>query len=324
MATSQWTSTLHDLTPKAEVFLGDVLTGLTQRPKQLPCKYFYDDRGSRLFEEICGLQEYYLTRTEIAIMRRHASEMAEQAGPKAMVVDYGSGSGMKTRILLDHLREPVAYVPVDISREHLLWTAQRIASAYPDLEVLPVCADFAGDFHLPLPASRPARTMIYFPGSTIGNFDPEGAHDILAKMAGVCGAGDGLLIGIDLRKDAAVLEAAYNDRKGVTAEFNRNLLRRVNRELGGDFDLAGFEHRAVYNRGAGRVEMYLVSRYEQVVTVGSESFHLATGEPISTEYSYKYTIPGFTLMASEAGWTQRKAWTDDRNWFAVLSLSVAD
>jgi dimethylhistidine N-methyltransferase len=324
MDSSHSPSALLDFTPTAEAFLGDVLAGLAKRPRHLPCKYFYDERGSRLFEEICGLQEYYLTRTELAIMRRHVGEMADQIGSGVMLVEYGSGSGMKTRILLDHLHAPVAYAPVDISREHLQWTADRLSLAYARLEVLPVCADFTEDFTLPVSEATPTHAAVYFPGSTIGNFHPEAACALLARIARICGSGGGLLIGIDLQKDPATLEAAYNDSKGVTAEFNLNLLRRINRELSGEFDLASFEHKAVYNPDHGRVELYLVSCRSQDIAIGSKSFRLEAGEPICTEYSYKYTIDGFAAMAADAGLTLRRSWTDENELFAVLHLAVAD
>ncbi len=322
MDSLQSASALLDFTPSSEAFRGDVLAGLTQRPRHLPCKYFYDDRGSRLFEEICGLREYYPTRTELAVMRRHASEMAARIGPGVMLVEYGSVSGVKTRLLLDHLRDPVAYVPVDISREHLVWTAERLSLAYSALEVLPVCADFAADFHLPSPLKRPSHTAVYLPGSTIGDFHPPAARDVLARIARICGDGGQLLIGIDLQTDAAILEAAYNDDRGVTAEFNLNLLHRINGELDGSFDLSGFEHRAVYNQDEGRVELYLDSRRSQEVTIGEASFRFEAGEPVCTKYSYKYTIDGFAAMAAESGLIFQQAWTDDEKCFAVLQLAV--
>lgn len=324
MDTPPVTSALLDFTPGRESFLRDVLTGLTQTPRHLPCKYFYDDRGSRLFEEISGLREYYPTRTELAIMRRHAREIANQIGPGSMLVDLGSGSGVKTRLLLDHLPDAVAYVPVDISREHLVWASERLSLAYPTLEVLPVCADFVGEFRLPSPVTRPTHTAVYFPGSTIGNFHPEAARNLLTRIARMAGCGGQLLIGIDLKKDPAVLESAYNDSRGVTAEFNLNLLHRINDELGGQFDLSGFEHRAVYNRDAGRIELYLVSRRPQEVAIGSRSFRFDAEESICTEYSYKYTVEGFAAMAAETGLDLQQSWTDEGNRFAVLLLAISD
>ncbi|MHB8897749.1 MAG: L-histidine N(alpha)-methyltransferase [Thermoguttaceae bacterium] len=322
MNTIPWTSALVDRTPSAETFLGDVLEGLDRQPRHLPTMYLYDERGSRLFDEICTLEEYYPTRTEFAIMHRYVGQMSALIGPGAMVVEFGSGSSMKTRILLERLCDPVAYVPVDISREHLLSTSRRIAADYPELEVLPVCADFLGELHLPSPAGRPARRIVYFPGSTIGNLHGDAACRTLAQISEMCLPVGGLLVGIDLQKAPSLLEAAYNDRKGVTAEFNLNLLHRINRELDGDFDTAAFQHRAVYNRDAGRIELYLVSRRRQKVTLGGRSFELESGESICTEYSYKYTIRGFAAMAWQAGLELRRAWTDDRNHFAVLYLAA--
>jgi dimethylhistidine N-methyltransferase len=301
-----------------------VVRGLQRESKALPCKYFYDDRGSALFDEICDLDEYYLTRTELAIMESHADEMGAQIGPGVMLVEYGSGSSIKTRILLDHLETPIAYVPVDISEEHLERTAQRLDQDYPHLEVLPVNADFTVDFELPTPTRDATHAAVYFPGSTIGNFEPQHAQQLLERIAPLCGAGGGLLIGIDLQKDPAVIEAAYNDRQGVTRQFNLNLLERINRELGADFDLDQFEHLAFYNAARGRVEIYIVSLCEQMVQIGERTFSFAPGERIHTEYSHKYTIAGFAAMAASAGLALHHRWTDPREYFAVLHFAVTD
>jgi L-histidine Nalpha-methyltransferase len=303
-------------------FLRDVLGGLRRSPKRLPCKYFYDRRGSELFDQICLLDEYYLTRSELAIMERDAAEMGEQIGAGVKLVEYGSGSSVKTRYLLDGLPDPVAYVPVDISGEHLHRTAAELARDYPRIEILPVCADFTKHFALPLSNRAASHAAAYFPGSTIGNFMPGEAAELLQKITGLCGTGGGLLIGIDLQKDPATIEAAYNDSRGVTAQFNLNLLRRINRELGANFDLAQFVHWAVYNPKHGRVEMYLESRRAQAVEVGGEIVEFAQGERICTEYSHKYTIDGFAATAAVAGLTLRRAWTDKRGYFAVLHLAV--
>ena len=317
-------TTLLNLEPAAATFLDDVLAGLKTQPRHLPCKYFYDDRGSRLFDRICQLDEYYLTRAELSIMEQSAREMAARIGPRAMLIEYGSGSSVKTPLLLDPLDDPVAYVPVDISREHLQRTADELAADYPRIEVLPVCADFTRPFELPTPRRRPAHTAVYFPGSTIGNFAPPAARTMLAEIARLCGSGGGLLIGIDLQKDAATIEAAYNDAASVTAEFNLNLLRRINRELDADFDLGRFEHLARYDRRHGRIEMYLVSQCDQTVRVGGESFTLVCGEWIRTEFSYKYRIDGFAHMAADAGLTLMRHWTDAQQRFSVLHLAVAN
>jgi len=304
------------------VFLRDVIAGLGSRPKRLPCKYFYDRRGSELFDRICQLDEYYLTRAELALMDRFAPEMGAQVGPGAMLVEFGSGSSVKTRYLLDSLPDPVAYVPVDISGEHLQQTARELARDYPRIEILPVCADFTRDFALPHSLRPASHSAVYFPGSTIGNLMAEEAVALLDRIARVCGTGGGLLIGIDLKKDVSILEAAYNDGLGVTAEFNMNLLRRINRELDADFDVDQFFHHACYNAEMGRVEMYLVSRRAQVVKCGGKTIDFDPGETICTEYSHKYTVDEFAAVAAAAGLTLRREWTAARREFAVLHLAV--
>ena len=308
----------------ARSFRADVLRGLALPEKQLPCKYFYDERGSQLFDQICQLDEYYLTRTELSIMRRHASAMGQQIGAGVMLVEYGSGSSVKTRILLDHLIDPIAYAPVDISRQHLTKTARRLQRDYPHIEILPVCADFTVDFRLPFSVRQPTHAAVYFPGSTIGNFVPAKARELLGRIAPLCGTGGGLLIGIDLKKDPSIIEAAYNDAKGITAEFNLNILHRVNRELDADFDIENFAHRAVYDEARGRMEISLVSLVKQLVHVGSNRFRFNEGEAILTEYSHKYTIDDFAAVASEAGLTLRRSWSDPQSHFAVLHFAVMD
>jgi dimethylhistidine N-methyltransferase len=322
MSISLGSTALLNLQPGTAEFLADVIAGLEASPKRLSCKYFYDERGSRLFDQICSLDEYYLTRTEDAIIRRHAQEMADQIGPGVMLVEYGSGSSTKTRALLERLANPVAYVPVDISREHLRRTAALLSRAYPHIEMLPVCADFTKPFRLPTSRRVSTHSAVFFPGSTIGNFQPEEARKMLRLLAAMCGTGGGLLIGIDLQKDPRIIEAAYNDTRGVTAQFNLNVLRRINRELEGNFDLRQFAHRAVYNRSLGRVELSLVSRRAQCVTIGHDAFEFAAGEAIITEYSHKYTIEGFASMAAEAGLTLRRTWTDAETRFAVLHFAL--
>jgi dimethylhistidine N-methyltransferase len=310
--------------PKARrTFLRDVLEGLRTTPKSLPCKYFYDQRGSDLFDRICQLDEYYLTRSELSLMEQFAPEMGSQIGSGAILVEYGSGSSVKTRYLLDGLPDAVAYVPVDISREHLHQTACELAQDYPRIEVLPVCADFTQDFAVPHPLKTATHSAVYFPGSTIGNFLPGRAAELLRRITQMCGAGGGLLIGIDLKKDPVTIEAAYNDRLGVTAEFNLNLLRRINRELGADFDLGQFFHRTRYNAELGRIEMYLVSRRAQIVTCGGETIEFEPGESICTEYSHKYTVDEFAAIALAAGLTLHREWTDKDRQVAVLHFAVS-
>ncbi|MEO0529088.1 MAG: L-histidine N(alpha)-methyltransferase [Planctomycetota bacterium] len=322
--TSCSTSACIDRTRNDETstFKTDVLEGLTQTPKSLPCKHFYDQRGSELFDRICELPEYYPTRTELAIMREHADEIAAAIGPGAVLVEYGSGSSVKTRLLLDALPEPAAYVPVDISEEHLHATAEKLSQAYPTIDIVPVAADFTRPFELPALAREASHAAVYFPGSTIGNFVPDDAASLLKQIAQLVGVGGGLVIGIDLQKETAVLEAAYNDAQGVTAEFNKNLLRRINNELDADVTIEGFEHRAVYDDDAGRVSLSLVAEEPQTATIEGEAIDFAAGEAIHTEYSHKYTIDGFAELAAHAGFQLRKAWTDPKEWFAVLHLVV--
>jgi dimethylhistidine N-methyltransferase len=300
----------------------EVLEGLWHRPKRLPCKLFYDETGSLLFDQICELQEYYPTRTETAILRQYGPEMAAQLGSECRLVEYGSGNGIKTRLLLDCLIEPTAYVPIDISREHLLRSAAALSRDYPSFPVLPVCADYTTAFDLP-EGGRPARrTAVFFSGSTIGNFEPGEAVAFLRGVADVCGAGGGLLIGVDLKKDPALLHAAYNDREGVTAAFNLNLLHRINRELNGDVQVEQFVHHALYNPRPGRIEMHLVSMADQVARIGDARVRFREGESILTEYSYKYTPREFARLAARAGFAVQHVWTDERRRFSVQLLTV--
>jgi dimethylhistidine N-methyltransferase len=309
-----------DLRPKREDFLADVMDGLGEPRKRLPPKYFYDERGARLFEAICRLEEYYLPRTEKGIMRAYARDITDLLGEEVLLVEYGCGDCAKTRILLDHLEWPAAFVPVDISSEQLNRVSRDLESAYPGLEVLPVCADFTRPFALPRPARPFASKAVYFPGSTVGNFDPLAARNLLNHIANTCGPGGALLIGVDLKKDPGILHRAYNDGQGVTAAFNLNLLARINRELGADFRLDSFEHYAFFNPGEGRVEMHLVSLEDQEVHVGGATVHFARGESIWTENSYKYTQQEFERLAVSAGFEVARAWTDERGWFSVLYL----
>ena len=317
-------TTRRPVSPGQRNFLVDVLAGLRMTAKQLPCKYFYDARGSELFDRICRLDEYYPTRTEMTIMDRFATEMGAQIGPGAMLVEYGSGSSVKTRYLLDALPDAAAYVGVDVSGEHLRRSARELARDKPHVQILSVCADFTGDFVLPIPKRVATHTAVYFPGSTIGNFEPMQAAELLTRIARLCGRDGGLLIGIDLKKDTATIEAAYNDRAGVTAQFNLNLLERINRELEADFDLSKFAHDARYNSQRGRIEMYLVSQCAQVVTIDDEKIEFAAGETICTEYSHKYTVEEFAAIAAASGLSLHQQWTDPKQYFAVLHLAVAD
>ncbi|HEY6204778.1 MAG TPA: L-histidine N(alpha)-methyltransferase [Chthoniobacterales bacterium] len=306
----------------AQDFLADVLAGLSQRPRTLPCKYFYDVRGSELFQKICELPEYYLTRTELQILDRYAGEMANAVGPGIELIGLGTGAGTKTRIMLEKLEAPVAYVPVDISKEQLQRSTKLFRKLFPTVEILPVCADYLELVKLPSPARKPTRKIVYFPGSTLGNFEPAPAGKFLRRIANYVGRGGGLLIGVDLEKDRDVLERAYNDTAGVTAQFNLNLLARANRELGANFDLAHWRHHAVYNSAEGRIEIYLVSQTEQSVHVGGKRFDFAADEKITTEYSYKYTPKRFTALAGKAGFKVKQMWSDDAHLFGVFYFTV--
>lgn len=305
----------------ADGFLRDVLHGLRRRRKRLPSKYFYDAAGSALFDRICDLDEYYLTRCELDLLRRHAAEMAEAAGPGAALIEYGSGSSLKTRLLLDHLREPAAYVPVDISGEHLNRSAVRLRRRYPALPVLPVTADFTQPFELPPLPPGVGRRVVLFSGSTIGNFRPAEAARLLRQMARLCGPDGALLVAADLKKDRAILEAAYNDRLGVTAAFNLNLLTRINQELHADFAVDRFRHHAFYNPRHGRMEMHLVSLANQTVHIGGVALVFARGETIRTEYSYKYSPSDFAELARRAGLQVERMWTDEKQWFSAQWLT---
>lgn len=300
--------------------LDELIEGLKQPEMMISPKYFYDERGSQLFEEITRLPEYYPTETELGIMRDSVAEIAELVGKQASLIEFGSGSSLKTRVLLEHLDELAAYVPVDISEDHLLESARQIREEFPGLDVLPVVADFTQPFQLPTPKVMPVRNIIYFPGSTIGNFTNEAAADLLRVMYGEAGAGGALLIGVDLQKDPEVIERAYNDSAGVTAEFNRNMLRHLNREFDADFDLDAFAHSAEYNEDEGRVEIRLVSEQDQEFSLGDESFSIGKDEAILTEYSHKYTLEGFAAMAKSAGFSVARVWMDDERLFSVQYL----
>ncbi len=301
-------------------FLFDVVAGLSRFPRSLPCKYFYDAAGSALFEKICALPEYYLTRAELEIMDRHAAEMGAALGPRVLLVEPGSGASLKTQLLLRHVADPVAYVPVDISPTALTGASAELVRTFERLEVLPVCADFSEPFTLPLPRRRAERTVVYFPGSTIGNFDPPQAVSLLRRLGALCGPTGALLVGVDLEKEPATLEGAYNDSQGVTAEFNRNVLRRINVELGANFEPDSFEHRAFFNEGQRRIEMHLESSVDQSVEVAGRAFRFRRGERIHTESSYKYSLPRFEELVQQAGLGVRSVWTDPAGRFSVQYL----
>lgn len=298
-----------------------MLQGLQKPRKELPSKYFYDEIGSDLFEQICELDEYYPTRTEFGIMRAQAQEIAALLGPHCLLIEYGSGSSKKTCELLDVLQSPVGYVPIDISKEQLMQSVVALAELYPDLEMLPVCADYTSDFEIPMPTRPVAHRVGYYPGSTIGNFDPGPARDFLRQIARTCNGG-GLLIGVDLKKDFNILHRAYNDQQGLTAQFNKHILVRINQELGANFLINQFGHYAFYNPGESRIEMHLVSLKEQAVQLGDVEISFKLGESIWTESSYKYTPEEFAQLAATAGFRVEACWTDPREFFSVQYLTV--
>ncbi|MFN4088449.1 MAG: L-histidine N(alpha)-methyltransferase [Alphaproteobacteria bacterium] len=315
-----------DLAPGRSVFLRDALDGLSRPQKALPAKYFYDTRGSELFEEITHLEEYYPTRTEIAILEARAGEIAALAGPGIALIEPGAGATRKVRILLDRLERPAAFLPVDISGEHLVAAARHLAADYPDVPIVPVVADYTRPFDLPLTGrAASARRLVFFPGSTIGNLDRTEAGVFLRRMAGMAGmAGGGgiVVVGVDLKKDQARLEAAYDDASGVTADFNMNLLRRMNAELGADFDLATFRHRALWNADQGRIEMHLESLAAQTITLGGRRFDFRAGETIHTENSHKFDVAEFQALAAANGLVPRAVWTDAERLFSVHYLEA--
>jgi dimethylhistidine N-methyltransferase len=314
-----------DLGPVSADFLAEVLAGLSSSPRTLPCKFFYDERGADLFQKICELPEYYITRTETELLRRYAPDISQSIGPNAALIGFGTGAGIKTRMLLEQLQNPIAYIPVDISKQRLIDSAIELSHAMPALEILPVCADYLQELQLPKPLRKPDHVAVYFPGSTIGNLEPPVAQDFLRRVCRLCGRNGGLIIGVDLQKPRTIIEAAYNDSAGVTAAFNLNLLVRANRELGADFDLARWKHRAVYNEDEGRIEMHLLSVGEQIVQVGGREFRFGDGEKIITEFSYKHTLDGFARIAASAGFREAsRVWTDPEKKFAIFHFAVAE
>jgi dimethylhistidine N-methyltransferase len=311
----------QDHAAEEESFLDAVIEGLSRPQKAIPCRFLYDERGSALFDAICELEEYYPTRTETAILSAHAGDIAALAGPMAQLIELGSGSSTKVRILLGAFADPAAYVAVDVSREHLKRAAAALARDFPELEVAAVCADYSAPFPLPeLPAA--GRRIAFFPGSTIGNLEPEEAANFLKLWARRLGPGAAMLVGVDLKKDPAVLHAAYNDAQGVTAEFSRNILARANAELSADFDLSRFAHVARYNADAGRIEIHLESLQAQLVRLAGRNYAFAEGERIHTEHSYKYDIDQFQQMARRSGFEPAAVFTDPAKLFSVHYLTT--
>jgi len=310
----------HDGEPGVDSLREAVLDGLAASPRAIPPKFFYDQRGSELFDQICRQPEYYPTRTEMAILERAAGEIAELTGPDALLVELGSGASTKVRLLLEGLR-PATYLGVDISRDFLLDATARLAHDYPWLEVHAACADFSQTLELP-PCAPAAHTLAFYPGSSIGNFEPGQAREFLARVRDSLGPGDALLIGVDLKKDPAILNAAYNDASGVTAAFNRNLLYRIATELDAQLDPEAFDHHAFYNETAGRVEMHLLSRCDQTVRIDGHRFHFSPGDGIHTENSYKYSVEEFQALAADAGFGHERVWLDHRELFSVHYLRL--
>jgi L-histidine Nalpha-methyltransferase len=310
--------------PARASLLGQVLDGLRHQPKSVSSLFLYDTIGSHLFERICELPEYYLTRTEIDILRTHAGDIGRVIGDDALLIELGSGSSIKTRLLLDALQNLTAYVPVDISRSALMGASRALALAYPAIEVMPVCADFTQPFPIPSSVRRPSKRVAFFPGSTIGNFDTRTAQRLLSLLRRITGSGGGLLIGVDLVKNPEVLERAYQDSQGVTAEFNLNLLSRLNREFGANFDPQTFNHRALWQERDCRIEMHLVSTTDQTVCIGGEYIAFARGESICTELCHKYTLAQFGAMARQSGWEAGDVWMDAAQRFSVHYLHATD
>lgn len=303
-------------------FLNDVLAGLAANPKTLPCKYFYDEKGAKLFDRICRLDEYYHTRTELAILNAAMPEICRSLGKNCLIIEFGTGSGVKTRLLLDHVPDPAGYVAIDLSSEQLSESARQLRNRYPSLEIWPLAVDFTEPFDLP-PISKPnVRRIVFFPGSTISNFGSDQAIPLLKHMAQLAAPGGAVLLGVDLKKDPKIIVPAYNDSEGVTAQFNLNLLARINRELGADFHLDDFYHDAIYNKDVGRIEMYLKSRKALHVRIASHTFHFQKGEGICTEHSYKFSIEQIRELGRAAGLELVKWWNDDRDYFSIQYLTV--
>jgi len=305
-----------------EDFCREVLAGLSRTPRAIPPKFLYDARGSALFDAICDLPEYYLTRTETEILKRHAADIASRAGPGAALIEFGSGSSVKSRLLLDALQDVALYSPIDISRQHLDQTAAVLRRDYPSLRIEPVCADYMALDALPQLVSE-GRRLGFFPGSTIGNLTPAEATAFLRRARRLLGDDGALVVGVDLKKDPQRLHDAYNDSAGVTAAFTLNLLRRMNRELNGTFDLDGFAHEAFYNQREGRIEIYMLSLRPQSATVAGHTFSFAEGERVHAEYSYKFSLADIDALAGSAGMRVAETWTDPERLFAVSYLVAA-
>lgn len=316
------TLALYDFQPKIESFYDEVIKGLSKTPKQIPSKFFYDSQGSELFNQICQLEEYYPTRTELSIFQQYKSEISKLIGKNTLIIEYGSGGSQKVRLLLDMLDEPVGYLPIDISKEYLFTDASQLAKDYPKLQIIAVCADYTKALKLPELNFTFDKKVVFFPGSTIGNLDYEDAKNLLTNTVARLNNKDGMLIGVDLKKSTKILNNAYNDRQGVTAAFNLNLLTRINNDLKANFDLSAFKHHAFYNQLKGRIEMHLISCKDQKVKIDDYEIELKKDEMIHTENSYKYEIKQFQQLATTAGFFASKVWVDPANLFSVHYLTV--
>ena len=303
--------------------LTEVLNGLSKSPKMLPSKLFYDKKGSKLFDEICELEEYYPTRTEIQIMQNNIIEMGELLGEGTMLIELGSGNSQKIKLLLDHIPGLAGYIPVDISSEYLISSSKILKEEYPHISIFPLVADYTKYFELPLIDKSYDHRAVYFPGSTIGNFTINEAKEFLNRIADIVGENGGLIIGVDLKKDKQILEAAYNDKKGITAAFNLNILNHINDELHSNFNINNFKHFAFFNEEISRIEMHLICETEHVVNIGQSSFIFNKDEHIITEYSYKYTLGDFKNIASDR-FDVKRVWIDDYKLFSVQYLKVKD
>lgn len=310
---------LKKFEPETEDILSEITEGLKRPQKELPSKLFYDKEGSSLFDQITNLEEYYLTRTEVAIINDNIEHIADTLGEDCLLIELGSGSSKKIRLLLENLRNPAGYIPIDISEEHLLKSVRTLAKDYPGLRIMPVYADYTKSFALPQFDFSYSKIVVYYPGSTIGNFGPEEAREFLKRISQIIGPKSGLLIGVDLVKDHHILHNAYNDSEGITAEFNLNILRRINREIGSDFNLSEWAHNAFYNVEENRIEMHLESRSDQLIQINGTRVKVAKGESILTEYSHKYTIEAFRELVSDF-YEVETVWTDRDNLFSIQYL----
>ncbi|MFZ0454734.1 MAG: L-histidine N(alpha)-methyltransferase [Ignavibacteriaceae bacterium] len=304
-----------------EEILSEVEEGLSLNPKRLPSKLFYDAKGSVLFDDICNLDEYYPTRTELKIMENNIEEMSSLLGEGTLLIELGSGSSIKIRLLLDNIPGLAGYVPVDISSLHLIQSSNELKGLYPHIDIFPLAADYTKDFELPEIDKSYDHKAVYYPGSTIGNFTPSNAKKFLERIAKICGLNGGFIIGVDLRKDKKILEAAYNDKNGVTAAFNLNILEHLNNEFNSDFDLNKFEHLAFFNDEESRIEMHLISKESQKVHLNGSTINFQKDESILTEYSYKYTLESFAGLVSD-NFEVRKVWIDKNHLFSIQYLRV--